>query len=79
MSAVLIFNLVLIVVLFIERNTLDHTDSSQLISNYYLSDTIRRLCPEDQEYFETDQGTVNKKDGTVTVKLKNGYKRIFKR
>lgn len=77
-SAVLIFNLILTVVLFIQRSIVDQTNSSKMITNFYLADTIRRLCPEDQVFFRTDQGILTKENNKITVRLNNGYERIFK-
>ncbi|WP_317698294.1 hypothetical protein [Xylocopilactobacillus apis] len=61
----------------IQKNTVDETQSSKLITNFYLADSIRRLAPENAEKFTTNQGILLKQNGVTIVKLNNGYKRVF--
>lgn len=76
-SVILIFNLMIMVVLLIQTSTLNKSNSSKLIKNYYLSDTIRRLCPKNQQHFSTNLGNLSKKSNGIEVQLKNGYQRVF--
>lgn len=77
MSVILIFNLITMVILLIQTSTLNKNKSSKLIENYYISDTIRRLCPKDSDSFSTNLGTLSKNNQETIVKLKNGYQKIF--